>query len=186
MSFLHRIDASWTLFLDRDGVINIEKEKDYIRNVSEFEFYPDVVENFHQLNKIFSLIVVVTNQRGIGKGLMTVKDLHDIHSYLQSEIQKHGGHIDQFYFAPDIESDAINRKPNIGMGLQAKKEFPKIDFAKSIMIGNNISDMEFGKNLGMKTVYLNTTNPREEKHPSIDLMFENLYDFIQHCSPRGT
>ena len=182
MSFLNQIDGSWTLFLDRDGVINVEKDQDYIRHASEFVFYPGVAEHFHLLNKIFSLIVVVTNQRGIGKGLMTVEDLHGIHTHLQSELNFYHGKIHQFYFAPDLENDAIDRKPNIGMGLKAKQEFPQIDFTKSVMVGNNISDMEFGKNLGMKTVYLNTTKPRHEGHTSIDLMFTNLVEFIQHCS----
>ena len=67
------------------------------------------------------------------------------------------------------------------MGLQAKNEFPQIDFTKSIMVGNNISDMEFGKNLGMKTVYLNTTKPRSEGHASIDVQFPNLVEFIKQC-----
>jgi D-glycero-D-manno-heptose 1,7-bisphosphate phosphatase len=179
MSFLKNIDATWTLFLDRDGVLNIEKDQDYIRNVDEFIFYDDVLSHFPILNKTFGKIIIVTNQRGIGKGLMTHDDLHSIHSFLLTEINKHDGHIHQFYYAPDLENDSIDRKPNIGMGLKAKQEFPEIDFSKSIMVGNNISDMEFGKRLGMKTVYVNTTKPRTELHESIDLLQNSLPDFCK-------
>lgn len=178
MSFLNDIDNSWTLFLDRDGVLNIEKDQDYIRHVAEFEFYPNIASQFYKLNQRFPLILVVTNQRGIGKGLMTESDLHEIHQHIQTQLNLHQGRIHQFYFAPDLDNNAPNRKPNIGMGLQAKLDFPQIEFKKSIMIGNNISDMEFGRGLGMKTVYVNTTKPRTEPHPSIDLLVENLIDFI--------
>lgn len=177
MNFLAQIDHSWTLFLDRDGVINREKENDYIRNAQELHLYDGAAEAIACFNRIFHRVVVVTNQRGIGKGLMSEADLHGIHSLLSEQLAKVRGHIDAYYFAPQIENDAEDRKPNTGMGLKAKHDFPSIDFAKSVMIGNNISDMEFGKNLGMKTVYVNTTSPRTEAHPSIDLYSLNLADF---------
>ena len=187
MSFINDIDPSWTLFLDRDGVINIEKDQDYIRTKEEFIFYPEVLNHFHLLNKVFPLVVVVTNQRGVGKKLMSEQDLYDIHQHLQAELALHKGNIHQFYYAADLENDALDRKPNIGMGFKAKADFPQINFSKSIMVGNNISDMEFGRNLGMKTVYLNTTKPRIEGHESIDMQFDSLVEFIKivsgQCSP---
>lgn len=179
MSLLKEINSSWTLFLDRDGVLNIEKENDYIKSIDEFKFYPEIENNFYKLNNLFSLIVVVTNQRGIGKQLMTESDLHTIHSYINTTLAIKNGLIHKFYFAPDLSDDALNRKPNIGMGLQAKLDFPQIDFTKSIMIGNNLSDMEFGRNLGMKTIYLQTTKIIEEKHLLVDLFYNSLFDFIQ-------
>lgn len=170
-----KIDPQWTLFLDRDGVINPEKHGDYIRHVDEFQFYEGVKENFHVLNKQFGKVLVVTNQRGIGKGLMTIDDLHDIHSYMNEELRKYDAHIDSFYFAPELENDSPNRKPNTGMGLQAKEQYPHIDFKKSIMVGNNLSDMEFGKKLGMKTVYVETTKEMQAKS---DLIDQKLIDFL--------
>lgn len=174
MSFLQQIDKSWTLFLDRDGVINIEKENDYIRSAKELILYEGAAEAIAYCNSLFQHVVVVTNQRGIGKGLMTTSDLQGIHSLLSEELAKVHGHIDAYYFAPQIENDAEDRKPNTGMGLQAKRDFPSIDFSKSVMVGNNLSDMAFGKNLGMKTVYVNTTSPRHEAHPLIDIILPNL------------
>lgn len=177
MSFLQNIDSTWTLFLDRDGVINHEKENDYIRNARELKLYEGADDAIAFFNTIFHFVVVVTNQRGIGKGLMTEDDLKGIHAYLSEQLALVNGRIDAYYFAPQLSNDAEDRKPNTGMGLQAKRDFPSIDFTKSVMIGNNISDMQFGRNLGMKTVYLNTTSPRTEPHPTIDWYCNNLADF---------
>ncbi len=179
MDFLKDIDNTWTLFLDRDGVINFEKKDDYIRNLDEFTLYEGVLEAFKLFANKFHKIIIVTNQRGIGKGLMTHDDLHTIHHHLQKEVTSKGSNIDSFYYAPDLETDAINRKPNTGMAMQAKADHPDIDFAKSIMIGNNISDMLFGKTLGMKTVFLQTTNPQQDVHEAIDEFSPTLLDFAK-------
>ncbi len=177
MNFIHTIDPSWTLFLDRDGVINHEKNQDYIRNASEFVFYDGMLEALKKLSEVFGRIIIVTNQRGIGKGLMTHQDLNDIHEYMLEAVTQTGGRIDRIYYAPDLDSDAIDRKPNIGMGLTAKTEFPSIDFEKSVMVGNNISDMKFGKGLGMHTVYVETTKPLEEENEFVDLKTDSLVSF---------
>ncbi len=177
MHFINDIDNSWTLFLDRDGVINEEKHQDYIRNASEFIFYEGVLDAFKKLSQSFGRIIIVTNQRGIGRGFMTHQDLNEIHEFMIAAVTQTGGRIDRVYYAPDLDSEAIDRKPNIGMGLTAKTEFPDIDFAKSIMVGNNISDMKFGRGLGMHTVYVETTKPLDEDHESIDLKTESLVAF---------
>jgi D-glycero-D-manno-heptose 1,7-bisphosphate phosphatase len=75
------IDASWTLFLDRDGVVNKRLMNDYVKSVGEFELLPDVDEAIRLAGSVFGTIVVVTNQQGIGKGLMTERNLSDIHAY---------------------------------------------------------------------------------------------------------
>lgn len=172
------INENTTLFLDRDGVINVEKDQDYIRNVEEFQFYADVPELFHWLNQSFKHIIVVTNQRGIGKGLMSAFDVNEIHSYLNNTLHTYQGNIHGFYFAPELENDAINRKPNIGMALQAKEDFPDIDFSNSVMVGNNLSDMEFGKKIGSKTVFVETTKKLSMPNELVDLV---VPDFAHFC-----
>ena len=176
--FLATIDESWTLFLDRDGVINDEKENDYIRHAGEFHFLEGVLPAIAKLSRFFGKLVVVTNQKGIGKGLMTETDLSIIHQKMTSEIAKAGGRIDQVYFCPDKDPDAHCRKPNIGMALQAKKDFADIDFYKSVMVGNTLSDMEFGRSCGMRTIFVLSAKPVPElPHPSIDQIYPSLAAF---------
>jgi histidinol-phosphate phosphatase family protein len=177
---LKQIDNNWTLFLDRDGVINHEKESDYILNYREFIFYEGAPHALKIFAEIFSTIIIVTNQRGIGKGLMTEADLHDIHSNMLLEINSASGRIDKIYYNIAMNNDDPLRKPQHGMALLAKKDFPKIDFSKSIMVGNNVSDMLFGRNAGMHTVFLKTTSPDLElPHAAIDLSFNTLLDFAK-------
>ena len=147
------INPSWSLFLDRDGVINQRLPGDYIKDWSQFQFTEGTTDAIAQFSKWFDLIFVVTNQQGIGKGLMTSIQLEDIHQRMLQVIKQHQGKIDQIYYCPDLKSKSHNcRKPNPAMGLQAKADFPKIAFHKSIMVGDSISDIEFGHNLGMITV----------------------------------
>ena len=177
---LKTIDQNFTLFIDRDGVINHEKKEDYILNWNEFKFYDGVKEAMKILSEKFGTIIMVTNQKGVGKKLMTVNDLNNIHTNMLAEINKTGGRIDHIYFCSDLEETSPNRKPNAGMAFMAKKDFPEINFSKSLMIGNKLSDMNFGRNAGMVTVFLATTNPEVEfPHTSIDFRFNNLLSFAK-------
>ncbi len=174
------INSSWTLFLDRDGVINKEKKDGYIQQWSEFQFYDHALEAIATLSKHFGIIVIVTNQRGIGKKLMSTQDLENIHHNMLRKIIEANGRIDKIYYCPDIDNSSSNRKPNIGMALQAKKNFPKIQFDKSIIVGNTINDMRFGKNVGMYTVFITTTQPAITlPNPFIDFQFDSLFSFAQ-------
>lgn len=168
------------LFLDRDGVINEEKKGSYIFNIDEFIFMPKVLEALQLAANHFDYIIIVTNQRGVGRGYMTEEDLDKIHSYLINKVTANGGRIEKIYFAPNIESDHPDRKPNIGMGLKAANDFPNIDFTQSVMVGNNMSDMQFGKRLGMQTVFLHTTQaPISLPHELVDCQFPGLYEWTQ-------
>ena len=149
----------WTLFLDRDGVINIEKVEDYIHEWREFEFYPGAVEAIVSLGKLFKRIIIVTNQKGIGKGVTKKEAVETIHKNLADIIRDAGGEIAASLYCPDTESSSPNRKPNPGMAYQAKELFPDINFSKSLMVGNNLSDLNFGRNAGMHTAFLRTTSP---------------------------
>ncbi|MCU0403629.1 MAG: HAD-IIIA family hydrolase [Chitinophagaceae bacterium] len=165
-----RFDKTWTLFLDRDGVINIEKENDYIHQVDEFIMYPGVSKAISRLSHLFRYVIVVTNQKGIGKGVTLEENVKRIHEKMVSVIVMDGGRIDGVYYCPDSDETSPCRKPNTGMAMKAKADFPGIDFEKSLMVGNNVSDLLFGRNSGMKTAFLRTTQP--------DLLLpENLSDF---------
>jgi histidinol-phosphate phosphatase family protein len=157
------IDSTWTLFLDRDGVVNQLLPNDYVKGLHEFEFNPGALEAIRLLSQKFGHIFIVTNQQGIGKGLMTEKDLDVIHRHMLENIESSGGKIDAVYFAPGLRTpDNLLRKPNTGMALKAKTDFPHIDFNKSIMVGDSEGDMEFADNAGMKKVFICTENKRKD------------------------
>lgn len=163
------------LFLDRDGVINIEKDGSYIFGPDELHFYEGALEAIAKARQHFDIVLVVTNQRGIGRGMMTEEALKEIHASLLLSLQNKGGHIEAFYFAPSIDNNNELRKPNTGMALQAKADYPAIDFSRSVMIGNNLSDMQFGKKMGMHTVFLHTTKEKIDlPHELIDEQFDSL------------
>lgn len=174
------IDKSWTLFLDRDGVINHEKHKDYIHTWDEFRFYDGAPEAIKIFSAVFHRIIIITNQRGVGKGLTKLDDLHTIHANMQQEIEQAGGHLDAVFYCSELDDTNPFRKPNPGMGLQAIKQFPDIDINKTIMVGNTMSDMEFGRNLGVYTVFLPTTRPEVDvKDKKIDAVYESLIAFAE-------
>ncbi len=152
----------------------------YVLNWSQFVFSADVLNAFKILNEKFARILVVSNQRGVGKGLMILQDLHSIHNEMQKAVAAGGGRIDKVYYCTEIDGKCFDRKPNPGMAIQAAKDFPEISFAKSIMIGNKPSDMQFGRRAGMHTIFLTTTNPGQPfPHPDIDLRFSSLLQFAE-------
>ena len=149
------IDKTWTLFLDRDGVINKQIKGGYVTHIENFDFIDGAIDSIALLSRIFGRIVVVTNQQCVGKGILTKKELDSIHSFMIQRIEENGGKIDKVYFAPQLaEENSTLRKPNSGMADLALVDFPEIDFTKSVMVGDSISDIEFGQNKRMKTVLI--------------------------------
>jgi len=174
------IGKDWTLFLDRDGVINQRIIDHYVCKWEDFHFIEGVLESIRKFNLIFNKIVVVTNQRGINRGLMTHADLSDIFKEMLQSVVKAGGRVDKFYYCPHLVEESCKcRKPKIGMGLQAKADFPSIQFEKSVMVGDMLTDMEFGKGLGMKTIYLTNhrANYYHNRSDIIDAHFPELSNF---------
>jgi histidinol-phosphate phosphatase family protein len=171
--FLADVDESWTLFLDRDGVINRKIDNDYVKSIGEFEFLPGVLESLYSLQDYFYKIIIVTNQQGIAKGTMTEEGLDKVHQYLLYEVEKAHARIDQIYHCPHFASECtFCRKPNNGMALMAQADDPIIDFEKSIIVGDSISDMEFGKKSGMHTVMIGS-----QKSQNCDIFVPSLISF---------
>ena len=142
-----------TLFLDRDGVINKKLEGRYVRTWQEFEFLPKVLSAINTLSKIFERIIIITNQQGIGKGIMTVNDLQLLHQKMKNEIMRNGGKIDKVYFCPHLENENCNcRKPEIGMIENAIKDFPTIKLQNACLVGDSSSDIQAGEKAGVKSV----------------------------------
>lgn len=173
---LKDIDTNWSLFLDRDGVLNHQKEGSYILAWDEFIFYDGVLKAMQFFATQFKHIFIVTNQRGVGKGLMAENDLQQIHCNMQKSIELAGGKIDGIYYCTELDSP--NRKPNPGMAYQAQQNFPEVDFSKSVMVGNSISDMEFGRNIGAINVFITTTNQSvTAADERIDAVYNSLENF---------
>ena len=175
-----QIDATWTLFLDRDGVINERIFGGYITKVDEFKFLPGVESAIAGLTRKFNRLIVVTNQQGIGKGLMTERNVLEIHSYMCDRVHLEGGKIDKCYFAPNLKGAEDDlRKPNPEMANMAKMEFSEIEFKRSIMIGDTDSDILFGKNIGMLTVRIKTEEPIGLE---ADLTVDSLNQFLKRIN----
>ncbi len=171
-----------TLFLDRDGVINVRLMDDYVKTWKEFEFEKGVLEAISIFAKHFETIVIVSNQQGVSKGLMSEEDLISIHNQMKKEIEDNGGRIDNIYYCTALRKENhFCRKPRVGMGLKARKDFRNIRFKDSIMVGDTLSDMQFGKSLKMQTIFISDSlEDTRNNHRLIDKRFDSLFDFAKH------
>lgn len=143
------------IFLDRDGVINEKAAPhQYITRWEEFRFLPGVPEAIYSLNEAGYKLVIVSNQRGIARGMMTMEQLNELHENMCAALEKQGAHIDAIYVCPHNEGECTCRKPDIGLFLQAERQFC-VDKAQSFMIGDSASDIEAGERYGVRTILVN-------------------------------
>ncbi len=137
------------LFLDRDGVINVDKG--YISELEDFEFLPGAIEGLHRFQKAGYFLIIVTNQGGIGLGYYTKRDFYRVNLYMLKRLSAAGVLIDKIYFCPHTVKDKCRcRKPKIGMIRRAQKELP-IVIEKSLMAGDKEADIRTGRRAGLKT-----------------------------------
>lgn len=177
---INKIDATWTLFIDRDGVINKRIPNDYVVVWEQFVFHDGVLEAFCLFNQLFGHIFIITNQQGIAKGLMTEIDLAILHHKMLTAIEEAGGRVDRIYHCPSLSTDNDPlRKPLPGMGLLAKKDYPSVDFSKAIMLGDTKGDMGFGRNLGIITALVSENGTFEEVDSElVDYRFKGVQAFV--------
>jgi D-glycero-D-manno-heptose 1,7-bisphosphate phosphatase len=174
-----------TVFLDRDGVLNQKMpEGCYVRTVAEFHPLPGVAEAVARLNRAGVRVVVVSNQRGISLGLYTGDDVRAIHAAFQRFLQRSGARVDALYFCPHDKSQCNCRKPLPGLFEQAVADFPQITAATSAMLGDSLSDIEFGHRLGMLTGFIagaqEHRSPLAEKARTLaDLDFPSLAEAVE-------
>ena len=147
-----------TLFMDRDGVINRWLPGDYVRTWDQFIFLPGILECLRKWAAHFKHIILVSNQRGVGKGKMTQEELDAVHDRMCTEIRQAGGRIDAIYTCTELEEDHPMRKPQPGMFLKACRDFPDIAPASSLMLGDSDYDREFATNCGMPFVLMETAD----------------------------
>jgi D-glycero-D-manno-heptose 1,7-bisphosphate phosphatase len=152
-----------TVFLDRDGVINEKApEGDYVRRVEDLRLLEGAAEAIARLNRAGVRVVVVSNQRGVALGLYSGEDVREVETALETMLAAKGAHLDGFYFCPHEEGACNCRKPLPGLFEQARADFPDIEAASSVMIGDSLSDVEFGRGLGMGTIFIEGLPERNE------------------------
>lgn len=151
------IEKNKAIFLDRDGVLN-KKRSDYVKSINELKIFPNIEKEISKLKMKGFLIIVITNQSVINRGIITIEELEKIHSAIQKVLVKSKTSIDRFYFCPHRPDENCEcRKPNPGLILQAMNEF-SIDASKSWMVGDSITDIQAGEKAGCKTILLKKTD----------------------------
>ena len=172
----HAKKSTETIFLDRDGVINQKQpEGEYVSSWERFVLLPGVAAAIVALKQAGKRVIVVTNQRGVALGRYTTEDVRAIHEQLQKLLARHGAQVDAFYFCPHDKKQCQCRKPLPGMFEQARAEFPLITADSSVMVGDSLSDIEFGLGLGMTTIFIQGDS--EHRKPGWERGAE-LADFI--------
>jgi D-glycero-D-manno-heptose 1,7-bisphosphate phosphatase len=173
-----------TVFLDRDGILNEKMpEGQYVTRGEDFHVLPGVPEALRRLNEAGMRVIVVSNQRGIARGLYTIADVEVMHTAIQRRLDSVGARIDAFFICPHDKGQCNCRKPLPGLFEQAVARFPQIAAATSVMIGDSLSDIEFGRRLGMRTIFIGG-NPQQRKSGDeeaarlADLRFNSLLEAV--------
>lgn len=166
------------IFLDRDGVINIDKV-DYTYKLEDFKIIVGVLEALKKMKDKGFLLVVVTNQSGIAKGIYQHEDVHLCHEYLQ---QQCNGAIDAFYYSPyhPVDSESLTRKPDSLMFEKAIARF-NIDISKSWMVGDKARDLIPAKKLGIRTVLVGHEDDCEADLKCSNLLLAANYITEKEC-----
>jgi len=169
------------IFLDRDGVINAKLPPDrYVRNVAEFEFLPGSIRGLAVLRGLGFALVVVTNQRGIARGLLAPEELEEVHGFMSAELARNRVELNGIYVCPHEEfEDCPCRKPKPGLLLTAARDL-NVDLQRSYMVGDSPSDVEAGKSAGTTTVRIG-----REDASGADLVFSSLLDFALFLKARA-
>lgn len=160
-------------FFDRDGVVNYRIVNDYVKSYKEMVIIPDFIPFFKLVKEKGYLAILVTNQQGIGKNILTYEDFNNVTIFMQVSLKKLTGYLfDDIYFCPDLQSNnSPFRKPEPGMILQAASKW-NINLTLSWIVGDNSTDIIAGKKAGVKTVLIGNSSSNNLVQP--DYYFENL------------
>lgn len=163
---------SKAIFFDRDGVVNERIMDGYVRSWDDFHFLPDVGETLKEIKDRGYIAIIITNQRGVGLGLMSNRDLEDIHKRMQEELLRRSGvEFDDIISCTDAGDESGRRKPSPAMLLEAGMKY-NIDMSMSWMIGDTPSDIEAGIGAGTKTAFL--LNKHELPPPDTTICISSL------------
>ncbi len=163
-------DGRWTVFCDRDGTINRKApEGEYVLSADQLVLLDGAARAIARLRAAGARVVVVTNQRGVARGRMTLDDLASVHRELAARLAGAGAELDAIYACPHEGGSCKCRKPGPGLFLRAVEDEPSIDLEGSAMVGDSITDVEAGERLGMTTVLLaDPSRPESPESPAPD------------------
>lgn len=152
-SRLVKIPTVKAVFLDRDGTINLN-EPEFVHKKEDFKFLPGVIPALKRLSKTDYMLIITTNQSGIGRGYYTEKDLQKLHQWMLGKLKKEKIRIDKIYYCPHHPKDNCScRKPKPGMIEKAVKDLG-IDLSKSWLVGDSERDIQVGREMNLKTILL--------------------------------
>ena len=154
------------LFIDRDGTLNSNPPQgSFYWRWEDWRFLPNAEEALRRFTEDGYIIVVISNQSGVGKGLYTIRDVETLHKRVKKTLERQGVHIEAFYFCPHLTEDNCDcRKPKPGMLLKAAKELD-IDLRASIVAGDAARDVEAGKSAGTKTAFIYGNAYKDQRDP---------------------
>jgi D-glycero-D-manno-heptose 1,7-bisphosphate phosphatase len=151
------------VFLDRDGVLNRKlPEGAYVSDWAQFQWLPGAIEAIARMNRAGLTVIVVSNQRGIALSRLSVEQLEFIHSQMRSDLVRQGARLDAIYYCPHDQGECNCRKPDIGLFEQATRDFPEVDADNSVVIGDSLSDIQAGRRLGMRTIFIEGEPDRQK------------------------
>ncbi|MFE4467538.1 D-glycero-alpha-D-manno-heptose-1,7-bisphosphate 7-phosphatase [Leifsonia sp. NPDC056824] len=178
----------WCLFLDRDGVINRRIAGDYVRTTRQWEYLPGAIQALRLLSEWAPRIVIVTNQRGVGRGLVSPEDLDSVHARLLDDVATAGARVDAIRVCPHLETDECScRKPLPGLALSWLAVNREVNPARSVMVGDSPSDMGMAENLAAATGGCVRVLIDDRSDPALtgvdtDFRFPTLLDYARNVS----
>ncbi len=151
------------VFIDRDGVLNRKMpEGVYVSEWRQVEWLPGAEEAVARMNRARLTVILVTNQRGVALGRVTEPQLEEIHAKMQSHLALHGASLDAIYYCPHDRGQCTCRKPETGLFEAALERYKEANEHNSLVIGDSISDIQAGKRLGMRTIFLRGEATRQK------------------------
>lgn len=170
------------VFLDRDGVINKRPPMhEYVSCKEELILLPGVAAAIRRLNTAGLFVFVISNQRGVSRGLFTMETVNDIHRYLNEELGREGARIDEFYVCPHGENECNCRKPAPGLLIKAEEDLRDkgyiIDKEHSVMIGDADTDIEAGNAYGVRGIKIgNKYGEAVNLEAAVNMYFDGMED----------
>lgn len=184
------MSGNGAVFLDRDGCVNVEDG--HIRSIEQFRLYPDTLESIRKLNRAGFLIVIITNQSGVARGFMTEEFVRQVHKLMLGWFDEAGVHVDAVEYCPHHPDGAVEkysikcdcRKPEPGMLNRAAARLD-IDFSRSYIVGDKLSDIALGPVTGAKAIMVKTGFGEREAgkidngdHPAPDFIADGIKDAV--------